>query len=395
MNHRRVALSLSILILSASAALAQETRVIVVFHDSTDEAVITGRGGSVEAKSERSRMVAAKVAPNKVAEIAAEEGVASVVEDQEARIPAGAAGKPGGNSSPGSGPSQPAEVTPWGISRVDAPDAWGTTTGTGIRIAIVDTGIKADHEDFKNAGGTSRVILGPTYITGTKTSKDDNGHGTHCAGIAGASDNSIGVVGVAPTCTLIAVKVLNKNGSGWMSDIILGIDWAADNADVISISLGTTSDIQAVEDAVDAAVAQNVVVVCAGGNEGDIGSPPLYPGAYGNSIAVAATDSSDGVPFWSTKGSYIDIAGPGVSIFSTWKDGNYATLSGTSMATPHVSGAAALLRASGLSTVAAVRAALLSTADDVNSASLPGVDNAIGSGLLDVQQAVTGVQSAP
>jgi len=393
MSCRRTIMGLAALLVGASAAMAQETRVIVIFHDTPDEGIVTKRGGTVDLRSDRSRMVAAHVAPNKVAEIAAEEGVASVVEDAEARIPVGDKAKP---SSGGPNPQpQPAQVTPWGIDRVDAPAAWTTSVGTGIRVAIVDTGIKNDHADFKDSGGTSRVVLGPTFVNGSKNSKDDNGHGTHCAGIAGASDNSIGVVGVSPGCTLVAVKVLDRKGSGWLSGVIAGIDWAAGNADVISMSLGSTSPLQALEDSVNSAVAQGVVVVAAGGNEGEIGNPPLYPAAYASVIAVAATDSSDAVPSFSTHGSYIDIAAPGVSVLSTWKDGYYATLSGTSMATPHVAGAAALLIGSGVTSVANIRAALQGTADDINAATLPGVDSAIGNGLLDVEEAVTGVQTLP
>lgn len=388
--------TVAVLLLSATAAWAQETRVIVIFHDTPNEDAITGRGGKVELRSDRSRMIAARIAPNKLSDLSGDEDVATVVEDREARIPVEAEAKPsnpGGGGSPA--PSQPAQSTPWGIDRIDAPAAWGTTVGTGVRIAIVDTGIRNDHQDLRNAGGSSRVVLGPNFSNPAKTSVDDNGHGTHCAGIAGAGNNSIGVVGVAPDCTLIAVKVLDKQGSGWLSNIIAGVDWAAGNSDVISMSLGSTSNVQALHDSVDAAVASGVPVIAAGGNEGDIGSPPLYPAAYSSVVAVAATNSSDGVPVWSTRGSYLDIAAPGVSVLSTWKDGGYRTLNGTSMATPHVAGAAALLIGSGVTTVAGIRTALESTADDINSATLPGFDNVIGNGLLDVEEAVTGTSSAP
>jgi subtilisin len=393
MKLRTSLCTFAVLVLSATAAWAQETRVIVIFHDTPDETVVTDRGGSVVVRSDKSRMVAARIAANKVSEIAADENVASVSEDLEAKIPGDAQAKPsspGGNGGGGSPAPQPAQATPWGIDRVDAPAAWGTSVGTGVRVAVVDTGIKSDHADL-----SSRVILGPNYSNPSKASTDDNGHGTHCAGTVGASNNSIGVVGVAPDCTLIAVKVLDRQGSGWASDIIAGINWAADNADVISLSLGFLSPIAALEGAVNAAAADGVLVVAAGGNEGDQGSPALYPAAYASTLAVAATNSSDGVPVWSTRGSYIDIAGPGVSVNSTWKDGYYRTISGTSMATPHVAGAVALLIGSGVTAVADIRAALISTADDINSATLPGLDNVIGNGLLDVEQAVTGNQSAP
>ena len=393
MSLRTVLPSLAALVFFATAAAAQETRVIVIFHDAPDESVVTDRGGKVALRSDRSRMIAAHIPANKAAEIAADEGVASVVEDCAVEVPVGANGKPSGvGNGGGGGAQQPAQQTPWGITRIDAPEVWGSTTGAGVRIAVVDTGIKDDHADFKNAGGTSRVVLGPNFVNAAKASKDDNGHGTHVAGTAGASNNSIGVVGVAPDCTLVSVKVLDRQGNGFISGVIAGIDWAADNADVINISLGTTSDIQALEDSVDAAAASGAVVVAAGGNEGQIGNPPLYPGAYASVIAVAATNSSDGVPAFSTRGSYIDIAAPGVSVLSTWKDGFYASISGTSMATPHVAGAAALLRATGL-VGGAIRAALEGTADDINGGSDP--DNEIGHGLLDVEEAVTGSSDVP
>ena len=386
MSHRLSLSTLGILVLSATAAWAQDTRVIVIFHDTPDEGVITGRGGKVELRSNRSRMIAARIAPNKVSDISADENVASVVEDSEARIPVETQAKPSGAGGPPP-PPPAAQSTPWGIARVDAPDAWAVTTGAGVKIAIVDTGIKSDHADLQG-----RVILGPNFVNAAKNSSDDNGHGTHCAGTAAAGDNQIGVVGVAPNATLVAVKVLDKQGNGWVSGIVSGIDWAADNSDVISMSLGTLSNVQALHDAVDAAAAQGVLVVAAGGNEGQIGSPALYPAAYSSVLAVAATDSSDNVPSFSTRGSYIDIAAPGVGVTSTWKDGGYKTLNGTSMATPHVSGAVALLIASGVTDVDDIRAALTSTADDINGG---GVDNVIGNGLLDVEEAVTGTSSAP
>jgi subtilisin family serine protease len=393
--YRTFISTFAVWLLSTTAALAQETRVVVIFHDTPDETVITGRGGSVEVRSDRSRLLAARIAPNKVADLAADENVACVAEDCEGRLPAEPKAKPG---SSGAGPApapQPAQGTPWGIARIDAEAAWATTVGTGVKVAIVDTGIKNDHLDLRDGAGASRVILGPNFVNAMKSSADDHGHGTHCAGIAGAGNNTIGVVGVAPDCTLVAVKVLDKNGRGWSSGIIAGIDWAATNADVISMSLGFMSNPAGLQDSVDSAVAGGVPVVVSGGNEGDAGSPPSWPAAYASVIAVAATDVNDNVAFWSTKASYIDIAAPGVSVYSTWKDGYYRTLSGTSMACPHVSGAAALLIGKGVTAVADIRTALLSKADDINSATSPGFDNEIGNGLLDVEESVTNSSSAP
>lgn len=393
---KRHTLSLLGLAIMAVPGFAQQSvRTIVTFHGDPDEGVITRAGGSVVLKS--SHLVAANLPPGKAAAVAADPAVASVELDAVASaavVKGGAEGKTGSTSTPA---PQPAQSTPWGIDRVDADLTWATTTGAGVKVAVVDTGIYAAHADFKNASGASRVILGPSYVSGAKTSNDDNGHGTHCAGTIGASQNAIGVVGIAPSCTLVAVKVLDRNGSGWISAIISGIDWASLNgAKVISLSLGSSSDVQSLHDAVDRAVARGVVVCAAAGNEGDqVPQPISYPGAYDSAIGVAATGSDDKVTSWSSKGAYVDVAAPGLYVNSTWKDGYYKTISGTSMATPHVAGSAALLVASGVTAVADVRARIEGTADDINAATLPGKDSEIGNGLLDTQEAVTGVQTLP
>jgi len=359
-------------------AAAQSSRVIVTFHGDPDASVVAGAGGEV-VHGVGPHSVAAHVPPGQVAKLAADANVASVSAD----VVVSASGKPSGG-----GTTQPAQTVPWGITRIGADAAWGISTGAGVKVAIVDTGVKNDHADL-----TPRVILGATYVTGTKSAKDDNGHGTHVAGSVGASNNAIGVVGVAPACTLVAVKVLDRNGSGYLSSVAAGIRWAADNgAKVINMSLGGSSDTQAGDllSAVTYAAGKGVVICAAAGNEGDqVPQPASYPAMYDQTIAVGATDSADAVPVWSSKGSYVDIAAPGVAVKSTYKDGLYATWSGTSMATPHVAGAAAVLIAGGTTDPAAVRSKLTTTADDVNAASLPGKDDAIGDGLLDVDEALT------
>ncbi len=355
-------------------AAAQNVRVVVSFHGAPDASAITAAGGEVVVEA-GPHSVAANVPPGQVGKIAAQAGVASVESDPV--ISASAATAP-----------QPAQVTPWGISRVGADASWGVSKGAGVKVAIVDTGILDTHSDFKNAGGVSRVTLGRTYVNGTKSAKDDNGHGTHCAGIAGASNNGIGVVGVAPECSLLAVKVLDRNGSGYLTAVAAGIRWAADNgAKVISLSLGGSSDTLAgdLQSAVTYAAGKGVVLCAAAGNEGDqVPQPASYPAMCPETIAVAATDVNNAVPVWSSKGAYVDIAAPGVAVTSTYKDGYYVTWSGTSMATPHVAGAAALLIANGNS-AAATRTKLESTADDINAV---GEDDATGSGLLDVDEAI-------
>ncbi|MDI6639840.1 MAG: S8 family peptidase, partial [Methanocellales archaeon] len=178
--------------------------------------------------------------------------------------------------------------------------------------------------------------------------KDDNGHGTHCAGIVAAEDNTEGVAGVAPEASLYAVKVLNRFGSGWLSDIIAGIQWSVDNdMDVVSMSLGTSTYSASLETACNNAYNAGLVLVAAAGNSGD-GNPATneysYPAAYGSVIAVGATDINNVAPSWSNSGSYLELAAPGVSIYSTLPTYrvtltrtygyDYGTLSGTSMSCP-------------------------------------------------------------
>ncbi|MHC4310790.1 MAG: S8 family peptidase, partial [Planctomycetota bacterium] len=195
-------------------------------------------------------------------------------------------------------------------------------------MAVLDTGIDYKHPDLDD-----NCYGGVNVINPRKDYRDDNGHGTHVAGIIAAEDNDIGVVGVAPEAYLYGVKALDRNGSGWLSDIIAGLEWCVNNRmDIVNMSLGADSDIQAFHDACDAASA-TVILVAAAGNDGGAVD---YPAAYGSVIAVSATDSSDGLASFSNYGNEIEIAAPGVNILSTYKGGGYETHSGTSMAAPHV-----------------------------------------------------------
>jgi len=285
-------------------------------------------------------------------------------------------------------PPQPAEELPWGVDRIDANLAWASSTGDGVKVAVLDTGIDNSHPDLDGnvKGGVS--VVGPITSTNPKDWKDKNGHGTHVAGIIAAENNEIGVVGVAPKASLYAVKVLNNAGVGSWADVIDGIEWSIQNGmQVISMSLGGSSYSQALEEACNAAYAAGLVLVAAAGNSGD-GNPDtnevLYPAAFGSVIAVAATDQGDAAPYWSSSGPNVELAAPGVSVKSTWIDGTYETLSGTSMATPHVSGTVALVWAKNSTlTNEGVRALLQTTADNLGS---PGRDNVYGYGLVDAKE---------
>ncbi len=256
-----------------------------------------------------------------------------------------------------------AQTLPPGINRSEA-DVNATAKINGkdervnIDIAIIDTGIDLLHKDLN-------VYKNVNFVnTGSKGS-DDNGHGTHVAGIAAAKDNTIGVVGMAPGARLWSVKVLDRNGSGRMSTIITGVDYVtqhADEIDVANMSLGCNCVSEALNQAISRAVAKGIVFTVAAGNDGKDAasySPANHPDvitvsaiadydgkAGGLGKATCRADRDDSLASFSNFGSVVDIAAPGVCVYSSWKNNMYQTISGTSMAAPHVAGAAALYIAS-------------------------------------------------
>ncbi|WP_458188727.1 S8 family peptidase [Haladaptatus sp. NG-WS-4] len=278
-----------------------------------------------------------------------------------------------------------AETEPWGIERVDADVAHRNgETGAGADIAIIDTGIDSDHPDLQANLGAGKAFV--ACKGGPKKCRfawdDDNDHGTHCAGIADAVDNSQGVIGVSTEATLHAVKVLDKRGSGTYSDIAAGVEYVADQGwDVGSMSLGGSSGSQTLHDAVQYAVNNGVFLVAAAGNDGPCTDCVGYPAAYSEVMAVSSTNKSDGLSGFSSTGPEVEIAAPGSNIYSSIP-GGYDTFSGTSMACPHVAGAAGQLMANGSSNTQA-RDTLKQTAESIGLAS-----NESGSGLLDVAAAL-------
>lgn len=254
---------------------------------------------------------------------------------------------------------------------IDAPEAWAVTEGLpDVKIAILDTGIDQDHEDL------AEKIAGNNNFTTSPTVDDLYGHGTHVAGIAAAiTDNGKGVAGVAIESNLMNGKVLDDTGSGYYSWVANGIIWAADNgAKVINLSLGGYGRSRTLENAVNYAWDKGSVIVAAAGN--DNASRRLYPACYTSCIAVAATDQNDAKADFSNYGNWVDIAAPGVDIISTFPNHsnyfgdiyNYAYWGGTSMATPHVAGVAALVWATehGASN-ASVRTRTESTGDEAGT----------------------------
>ncbi|GKZ13273.1 S8 family peptidase [Haladaptatus sp. T7] len=270
------------------------------------------------------------------------------------------------------------ETLPWGVDRVDGEVATANgATGTGVDVAVVDTGIDANHPDLQANVGSGKSFVGSSW-------SDDNGHGTHVAGTIAAVDNYSGVVGVAPGTTLHAVKVLSSTGAGSYSDIAAGIEWAADHGhDVINLSLGGSSSSSTVDAVVQYAYDNGCLLVGAAGGSGPCsGGCVGYPASASEVIAVSATNQSDDIASFSSRGPEIELAAPGQDIESTYWDDTYETLSGTSMATAHVSGAAAQVMAAGYSNTGA-RQRLRDTAEDLGLSS-----DEQGYGLVDVAAAL-------
>jgi subtilisin family serine protease len=248
-------------------------------------------------------------------------------------------GQPGGGAKParrpggGDGGSQ-SETIPWGISRIGGP-----ANGAGLRAWVIDTGIDLDHPDLNVDPGCSA-----NFVTRGKNSPaDGHGHGTHVAGTIAALDNEIDVVGVAAGATLCAVRVLDNSGSGLVSWIVAGVDHvarSADPGDVANLSLGGSGHWQSLHDAIESTADAGILFAIAAGNSS--ADAENYEPAHiehPNVYTVSAIDSEDHFPSWSNWGNPpVDFAAPGVSVLSTRKDGGTTTMSGTSMATPHVAG---------------------------------------------------------
>ncbi|PSP74789.1 hypothetical protein BRC86_04700 [Halobacteriales archaeon QS_3_64_16] len=276
-----------------------------------------------------------------------------------------------------------AQTLPWGVDRIDADVAQAEgETGEGADVSIIDTGIDADHPDLEANLGAGKAFVSCEGSACTTSWDDDNDHGTHCAGIASAVDNSRGVVGVSSSATLHAAKVLDSSGSGSLSDVAAGIEWTADQGyEVGSLSLGTGSDYQTLQDACQYAADNGVLLVAAAGNSGPCTDCVNYPAAYDTTIAVSATAEDDSLAGFSSTGPEVELAAPGKDIYSTIP-GGYATFSGTSMACPHVSGVGGLLMAGDYTNTEA-RRRLRGTAEDIGLS-----DNEQGYGLVDAEGAL-------
>lgn len=290
-------------------------------------------------------------------------------------------------------PNDPYFSDQWNMPKIGAIPAWDISVGSpDVVIAIVDTGIDLGHPEL-----AGKLVAGYDFANEDPDPSDDHGHGTFCAGLAGAiGNNGQGIAGVAWNARLMPVKVLDSEGVGFVSDTAAGIVWAVDNgADVINLSLGALGSSEVLSDAVDYALVHDVVVVAAAGNTYSWDNSPVYPAAYPGVIAVAAVGANDEHAYYSTTGDYVDVAAPGGNsegsrlILSTFGNGverGYAWGQGTSYAAPHVSGIAGLLRSvnPSLSNLQ-VTQIITSTAQDKGA---PGWDPEYGWGRVDAFQAL-------
>lgn len=283
-------------------------------------------------------------------------------------------------------PNDPLYNQQYGLTKVGCPVAWDTQRGqTSVIVSITDTGVDTTHPDFNTH---YRADLGYDFINNDNDPYDDHGHGTHVSGtVAEATDNSIGGAGIAPGVSIMATKVLDASGSGSYEAVAAGIDWSRTHgANIINMSLGGSSSNATLEAAVNAARDAGVFIAAASGNNGGaIG----YPAKYDACVAVGATDSNNQRASFSNYGAELDIAAPGVGVLSMVGAGNhgYQSWDGTSMATPHVAGAAALVfsKATTGTTGAAVRTILQNTAQDLGAA---GWDQFFGWGLVRADRAL-------
>jgi subtilisin family serine protease len=284
----------------------------------------------------------------------------------------------------------------WALTRLGAETAWKTSTGRGVVVAVIDTGVKATHADL-----TGHVLAGRDFVAPGTSALDENGHGTHVAGIITAiANNQRGIAGLAPNTRILPVRVLGRTGVGDSANVAKGIVWAVDHgAKVINLSLSSNSSDSAGRAAVAYAISKNVVVVAAAGNLGCglFGSPRQYPAAYDGVLGVGAITSAGAVASYSSCGNWVDVSAPGSSILSTTLvvpnrslgcPANYCTLSGTSMAAPHAAAAAALeiAKLGSAAKQANVRALIQLTSDDIGSA---GYDTRAGYGVINPRRMLT------
>lgn len=299
---------------------------IVVFQNKINEDLIKHFGGSIESRLESINAVSTLLTADSAYKLSQSPNIRFIEEDKKIE-------------------SEEQYINP-NLSTIGYPSASELTpnyySGKGIKVGVLDTGIDTDHEDLKLSGGVSFVSSGTSY-------DDDNGHGTHVAGIIAAQNNDFGIKGIAPNVELYAIKVLDKYGSGHHSQIINGIEWAVqNNLDIVNLSLSSEEGSKSLKLAVDEAYKKGVHIVAASGNHlsntFSEDQEVMYPAKYESVIAVGAIDQSNKHPKFSGSGPELEIVAPGVNIYSTFMNNTYESHTGTSMATPYVTAIYALYK---------------------------------------------------
>ncbi len=311
-------------------------------------------------------------------------------------------------------PNDPYFGQQWALPRIRALQGWNITHGDpGVIVAIIDSGYTPTHPDFDAANLWSNAaevnglpgvdddhngfvddLHGWDWVDNDNAPVDSFGHGTHVLGtVAAVTGNGIGVSGIGRALTVAPLRILDGSGYGLTSDVVAALAYAMGmNLSIANLSLTTTSDNFSVHRAIQDASNAGLLIVAAAGNTAKSSYPGpdvLWPAAYPETVAVAATDSQDLHADFSNYGPEITVAAPGVDILSLYRNNNYVTISGTSMATPHVSALLGLLRSLRPDLAAADLVALMtSTAADVNAADHPGVDDYLGAGRIDMGAAL-------
>jgi subtilisin len=381
LSPRRTALATLFLLLGAQSIHQAQSRVdvLIAFRNlpgAAEEALVRGAGGEVTHTFRIVHAIAARI-PEHAAEALRRNPRISVVEP-DVRIFA-----------------VDAELdNAWGVKRIGAGEAHtGGFRGNGVKVAVIDSGIDYNHPDL-----AANYAGGYDFVNNDADPLDDNEHGTHVAGTIAARDDDAGVIGVAPEARLYALKVLGADGSGTFGHVIAALQWVVDHhIQVTNLSFGSSTDPGSiVRAAFDNAAAAGVLHIAAAGNSGTCagtGDSVLYPAKYQSVVAVAATDANDVAACFSGTGPDVELAAPGVGVNSTVPGGGYAVFNGTSMASPHVAGTAALVIGAGVADTNGngrindeVRQILIDTANDLGN---PGRDTWYGYGLVDAAAAVT------
>jgi subtilisin family serine protease len=375
--------SLILLATNLNKAFATEENYIVVFDRSVDEiskkAIIEDHGGLIVRNLDIINAKLARLQRDKINEIEKKVGVIRIDIDGYIQL---------NTSTITSSVIQSPQIVPWGIERIEAENI-GKIVTKDVRVAIMDTGVDLEHPDLKDS------IAGGIDITDPLLSPIDiDGHGTHVAGIVSAFDNDIGILGVAPKARLYPVKVFRRGSLqpedrkseiivAYYSDIITGLEWCIDNnIQVVNMSFGSSVDCPSIYDAIIKVRSSGILLVASAGDNNS--SDPIYPAAYPEVISVSAIDNRDNKTNKSNYGYSIDLTAPGLDILSTFPNGRYAILSGTDMATPHVTGVLALALAAEIKPDDAERI-MYDKAEDLGS---KGRDDLYGYGLVDAKRTV-------